>query len=345
MKVLVTGGCGFVGSHVVESYARDKRNRVIALDNLSRGKLLGKRRTFDFNRNYLRRYPNVCFCHVDIRRRDALESVMQGVNFVVHAAGQTAVTTSVTDPATDFGVNALGTFNVLEAARRQRQSPAVVICSTNKVYGKRVNEVPLVETKTRYQFADKFRSGISEEFGTDLCEHSPYGCSKLTADLYAQEYGRLYGMKVGVFRMSCIYGTRQFGMEDQGWLAWFTIVALRGQTITIYGDGKQVRDVLYVTDLVAAYEAFRRSALPHGVFNMGGGPSNTISLLELVAMLRKLTGKDVRVRFDKPRPSDQKVYVSDIRRARKQLGWRPVVSPERGIVRLFEWLRDHLDAV
>jgi CDP-paratose 2-epimerase len=134
-------------------------------------------------------------------------------------------------------------------------------------------------------------------------------------------------------------------MEDQGWLAWFTIAALRGKTITIYGDGKQMRDTLYVTDLVAAYEAFRKSALPHGVFNMGGGPTNTISLLELVALLRKLTGREVKLRFDKPRPSDQKVYVSDIRHARTSLGWRPVVVPETGIRNLFEWLRGHLDAV
>jgi CDP-paratose 2-epimerase len=345
MRILVTGGCGFVGSHVVEFYARDKRNQVIALDNLSRGKLLGTRRTFDFNRRYLRRYPNVRFVHGDIRKRADLERVMPGVEFVAHTAAQTAVTKSVTDPVSDFEVNALGTFNVLEVARQQRKPPVIVSCSTNKVYGEHVNEVPLREGKTRYEFAGKLRRGIPEEFGVDLCEHSPYGCSKLTADLYSQEYARLYGMKVGVFRMSCIYGPRQFGMEDQGWLAWFTIAALRGRTITIYGDGKQMRDVLYVTDLVAAYEAFRGSALRHGVFNMGGGASNTISLLELVATLRELTGRKVRLRFDKPRPSDQKVYVSDIHRAQRELGWKPRVTPDRGIARLFEWLRDHLDAV
>jgi CDP-paratose 2-epimerase len=330
---------------VVEFYARDKRNQVVAFDNLSRGKLLGKRRTFDFNRNYLRRFANVRFVHGDIRKRGDIEKIMPGIAFVAHTAAQTAVTTSVTDPVTDFEVNALGSFNVLEVARHQRMPPTVVVCSTNKVYGERVNEVPLIEGKTRYQFAGKCRNGIPETFGTDLCEHSPYGCSKLTADLYGQDYARLYGMKVGVFRMSCIYGPRQFGMEDQGWLAWFAIAALRGKTITIYGDGKQMRDVLYVTDLVAAYEAFRKGALPHGVFNMGGGPTNTISLLELVALLRKLTGKDVKLRFDKPRPSDQKVYVSDIRHARRALRWRPVVGPQTGIRNLFEWLRNHLDAV
>lgn len=345
MNVLVTGGCGFVGSHAVEFYARDRRNRVLALDNLSRGKLLGKRRTFDFNRTYLRRFANVGFVHGDIRKRSDLEKAMRGVDFVVHTAGQTAVTTSVTDPVTDFEVNALGTFNVLEVARRQRRRPAVVLCSTNKVYGERVNEVPLTEGKSRYQFTGNYRRGIPEEFGTDLCEHSPYGCSKLTADLYGQDYGRLYGMRVGVFRMSCIYGPRQFGMEDQGWLAWFAIAALRGKPITIYGDGKQMRDVLFVTDLIAAYEAFRRSSLSHGVFNMGGGPSNTISLLELVALLEKLAGRKVNLRFDKPRPSDQKVYVSDIRKAQRTLKWRPAIGPGVGIPRLFHWLQDHLDAV
>jgi CDP-paratose 2-epimerase len=345
MKVLVTGGCGFVGSHVVERYAQDKKNRVIAFDNLSRGKLLGKQRTFDFNRDYLRQFPNVRVVSGDIRKSNDLASAMNGAQLVIHTAAQTAVTTSVADPVTDFEVNAVGTFNVLETARRQRKLPTVVVCSTNKVYGENVNQVPLIEQDTRYEFARKFRRGIAEDFGVDLCEHSPYGCSKLTGDLYAQDYARLYGMKIGVFRMSCIYGPRQFGMEDQGWLAWFTIAALRGQTITIYGDGKQMRDVLYVTDLVAAYEAFHRSSLSHGVFNMGGGSANTISLLELVDLLRELTGKKVNLRFDQPRPSDQKVYVSDIRQAQRRLKWRPVIVPAVGIRRLFEWLREHLQAV
>lgn len=345
MKVVVTGGCGFVGSHVVERYASERQNTVVALDNLSRGKLLGKRRTFDFNRNFIRKFSNVRFVHGDVRQRSQLDSAMKGAQLVVHAAGQTAVTTSVKDPVADFEVNALGTFNVLEAARRQRRPPTVIVCSTNKVYGERVNSIPLRRGRTRYEFSGRYRKGIPEDFGTDLCEHSPYGCSKLTGDIYAQDYARLYGLKVGVFRMSCIYGPRQFGVEEQGWLAWFAISALRRKPITIYGDGKQMRDVLYVTDLVDAYDAFHRSRLAHGVFNIGGGPSNTISLLELVALLGKLTGREVPLRFRSARPSDQKVYVSDIRRARDQLGFHPSVSPERGVRELTTWLRQHLDAV
>ena len=345
MRVLVTGGCGFIGSHVVEFYARDKRNQILVLDNLWRARLLGKKRSQSLNSDFLRQFRNVRIVKGDVRRLADVEAVMKGVDFLAHTAAQVTVTKSVTDPLSDFGENAIGTFNVLEVARRQKKPPTIVYCSTNKVYGERVNTVPLIEKKMRYEFGGKYRRGIPEDFGVDLCEHSPYGCSKLTGDLYAQDFAHLYGMKIGVFRMSCIYGTRQFGMEDQGWLAWFAIAALRGQTINIYGDGKQMRDVLYVTDLVRAYDAFRRSSLNHAVFNMGGGPANTLSLRELVAMLEKMAGKKLKLRFARPRPSDQKVYVSDIRKAQRLLRFRPVVSPREGVQRLFHWLRDHLDAV
>jgi CDP-paratose 2-epimerase len=237
--------------------------------------------------------------------------------------------------------NALGTFRVLEAARRHEVG-SVVFCSTNKVYGDRVNRVPVVEQETRYEFGEEFATGIPESFGLDLCEHTPYGCSKLTGDLYMQDYAHLYGIKTGVFRMSCIFGTRQFGMEDQGWVAWFTIAALTGKPITVYGDGKQVRDLLWADDLVAAYRAFLGSDRAHGVYNMGGGPEKTLSLLELLALLEQRAGK-IDVSFSDWRPSDQKVYISCIDKARSELGWSPSVTPQEGVSRLIDWVEAHRD--
>ena len=181
----------------------------------------------------------------------------------------------------------------------------------------------------------------TENVSVDRCEHTPYGCSKLGGDLYVQEYCHLYGLRTAVFRMSCIYGTRQFGMEDQGWVAWFTIAALTGQPLTIYGDGKQVRDVLWVTDLVRAYEAFIDSSLPGGVFNMGGGPDHTMSLLELLDILGDETGTTIAPQLGDWRPSDQKVYVSDIRKAHKELGWSPRVTPIQGVRELLRWVEDN----
>jgi len=197
--------------------------------------------------------------------------------------------------------------------------------------------VPLEEQPTRWAFGSKHAGGIDEHFSIDLCEHTPYGCSKLTGDLYMQDYAHLYGIKTGVFRMSCIYGTRQFGMEDQGWVAWFTIAALSGKPITIYGDGKQVRDLLWVDDLIGAYRAFLGSNHTHGVFNMGGGPENTLSLLELLALL-ETRASDISVSYADWRPSDQKVYVSNIDKARQELGWKPHITPQEGVERLAAWV-------
>ena len=231
-----------------------------------------------------------------------------------------------------------GTFNVLEAARRASTNPTVIYCSTNKVYGSNVNRIPVEIRGKRYVYADeRFKHGIPEDFPVDLCEHTPYGCSKLAADLYVQDYAHVYGLRTAVFRMSCVYGERQMGAEDQGWVAWFVIAALTGRTITIYGDGMQVRDILYVGDLVEAYDMFFNSRLKHGVFNIGGGPENTLSLLELIDMLREMLRVDIKVRFSEWRPGDQRVYISDIRRARELLGWRPKVLPKEGVARLIDW--------
>ncbi|MBN2454284.1 GDP-mannose 4,6-dehydratase [Candidatus Woesearchaeota archaeon] len=343
MKVFVSGGGGFIGSHVAEYYA-SKGHDVVVLDNLSRPKLLKKEiRNIDYNKKYLEQFKNLRFVMGDVTKTGDVLSASKDADVFFHLAAQTAVTTSVTDPDPDFQSNALGTFNVLEAARKSPKNPSVIYASTNKVYGNNPNEIGLVEKEDHYEFEPKYASGIKESFSIDHCEHTPYGCSKLTGDLYMQDYAHVYGMKTGVFRMSCIYGTRQFGVEDQGWVAWFTIATLLGKPITIYGDGKQVRDVLFVNDLVQLYDRFLSSKIKHGVFNAGGGPGNTLSLLKLLDLLEKLTGKRSKISYSDWRPSDQKVFIADIEKARKDLGWKPETNPEQGVEKLSEWVKANLN--
>lgn len=342
--ILVTGGAGFIGSHAAEYFAQ-RGHQVTILDNLSRGRLLKREdRNALHNWEHLGRVAGVTRVKGDVCDEAVVAPLVAEADVILHAAAQTAVTTSVVDPAADFRNNALGTFTVLEAARRSGRKPALIFCSTNKVYGENVNQVPVLEEAARYRFDSPWESGIPETFSIDRCEHTPYGCSKLSGDLYVQDFGHLYGLRAGVFRMSCIYGTRQFGMEDQGWVAWFVIAALSGRPITIFGDGKQVRDVLWIEDLLRAYEAFLQSDLKVAVFNMGGGPRHTLSLLELLALIEAETGVRPTLRYGDWRPSDQKVYVSDIRQARARLGWEPRVDPAEGVRRLIAWTREHRDA-
>lgn len=345
MTVLVTGGAGFVGSHVAEYYAKLGID-IIVFDNLLRAETLGSdQRTAFYNWNYLKdNYSNVRLIKGDVRESNEVVKASKGVEIIIHTAAQVAVTTSIKDPKTDFEINTLGTFNVLEAARRSKMDPTVIYCSTNKVYGSNVNNIPVVDKETRYFFTDKrFKSGIPEDFPLDLCEHTPYGCSKLAGDFYAQDHAHTYGLKTGVFRMSCIYGERQFGTEDQGWLAWFTIATLLNKSITIYGDGKQVRDVLHISDLINAYDSFVNSNLNHGIFNIGGGSDNTLSLLELLNMLETLTGKRAKVGYSEWRAGDQRVYISDITCTQDKLGWRPKISPREGVRKLVDWVNHNKD--
>ncbi len=338
MKILITGGAGLVGSHAAEYFAK-KGNQIIVLDNLMRSQIFGyDKESVEFNWNYLKKLNNINCIKGDVRvKSDVLKALGKGVDVVIHTAGQPGVLASVKDPNEDFSINAFGTLNVLEATRRISKQATFIYCSTNKVYGENVSEVPLVEKDTRYSFA-KIK-GINEDILTDLTAHTPYGVSKLVGDLYTQEYAHIYGMRTAVFRMSCIYGTRQFGFEDQGWLAWFIIATVLNKPITIYGDGKQVRDVLYVEDLVAAYEAFIDSDLSSGVFNIGGGPDNTISLLEFIKQLKEIIGNECKASFSDWRPSDQKVYISDISKIRKELSWQPKIGIKDGITRLVEWVK------
>jgi len=341
MGVLVTGGAGFVGSHVAEHYAK-RGEEVTVLDNLSRAEILRMDpKVAIYNWDYLKsNYNNVKLIKGDIRDFEVVKAAAKDADIITHAAAQVAVTTSLVDPRTDFEVNVLGTFNILEAARMAKTDPAVMFASTNKVYGSNVNEIPVSKGAKRYSFADgSIKNGIPEDFPVDLCEHTPYGCSKLAADLYVQDYAQVYGLRTGVFRMSCIYGERQFGNEEQGWVMWFVIATLMGRPITIYGDGKQVRDVLYVSDLMKAYDAFVESGLRGEIFNVGGGPDNTLSLLELLEMLEELTGKRTRISFSDWRRGDQKVYVSNISKANRKLNWKPKVGTRDGVRKLVGWVQ------
>jgi len=341
MKILITGGAGFVGSRIAVRLA-GKGHEVIVLDNLSRFEVLGKGypRAFEYSLGLLKSH-GVRFIKGDIRNyRDVLRA-SEGAECIVHTAAQVAVTTSLRDPRLDFEVNALGTLNVLEAARVR--DACVLYTSTNKVYGENVNKIPLIEKDTRYEYADiKFKEGIPEDFPVDLAGHTPYGVSKLAADLYVQEYHYSYGLRTGVFRMSCIYGEGQFGVEDQGWVAWFVIATLTGREVTIYGNGKQVRDILHIEDLADAVEKFIFSR-SQGVFNIGGGVENSVSLLELLKVLENLTGMRTKVRFADWRKSDQKVYITNIRRISEILGWKPKIRVIDGIRRIIYWIYSNRD--
>src|SRR5258708_6054886 len=284
MSILVTGGAGFVGCHLVQDLLGDNR-KVTVLDSLSRR---GSERNLEWLQ---RQHPDgdPRFVQGDVRDPRAVQSAAEDVDAIYHLAGQVAVTSSVQDPRLDFEINALGTLNVLEAARQSPCQPVVMFTSTNKVYGG-MEDVALVEKETSYEYRD-LPDGIPESRPLDF--HSPYGCSKGAADQYVRDYARIYGLRTVVFRMSCIYGPRQFGNEDQGWLAHFIISAGTGAPITIYGDGKQVRDVLFVEDLVRALRgAVDKISVTAGkVYNIGGGPANTLSVWqEFGRLLAELSG-------------------------------------------------------
>ena len=329
-KIVITGGAGFIGCNAADFFAK-KCGKVVVLDDFSR-------RGSAQNAEWLKkRHKNIEVVKADIVKDNAvLAKAVKGSDAVYHFAAQVAVTTSVENPRRDFEINALGTFNVLEAARKNADGAAFFTASTNKVYGG-MEGIKIVERNNRYEYAD-CPKGISEEMQLDF--HSPYGCSKGCADQYTRDYARIYGMNTVVFRQSCIYGQRQFGIEDQGWVAWFAIASALGKKLTIYGDGKQVRDVLYVGDLITAYDMANEkiSGIRGQVFNIGGGPKNTMSLLELLAYLEEFYGKKIDVRYGKWRPGDQQVFVSDISKAKTAFGWEPKTSAKQGVRLLYKWV-------
>jgi CDP-paratose 2-epimerase len=338
LHVIVTGGAGFIGSNVTAAFLRDG-HRVTIFDSLARA---GVERNLEWLEAQAPAGA-LRFVRGDVRDADLVRSVIgaDNVHLVFHFAAQTAVTTSLVAPREDLEINILGTHNVLEAVRQSRAlvSPMLFYTSTNKVYGSLPHRQS-TETPTRYCFvdADLDQHGISEREPLDF--HSPYGCSKGAADQYVHAYARIYGLRTVVFRMSCIYGPRQFGTEDQGWVAHFMLAVAAGRRLTIYGTGKQVRDLLFIDDLVRAFRlaALHIDTTAGKVYNMGGGPANSVSIWhELRPRLEQFTGQTLQVEQDRWRPGDQPVYVSDTRKARRDFGWTPQVGIDDGLRRLWEW--------
>ncbi len=333
-KILVTGGAGFIGTNLVLNLVRDKDNQVIVLDNLSRkGTEKNLKYLLDMN------CKNLQFINGDVRNYPLLKKITKGLNAVFHLAAQVAVTCSVENPAEDFEINALGTFYLLEACRKNSKNALFLYASTNKVYGE-LSHLKLKELKTRYILSDK-RNGIDESEPLDF--YSPYGCSKGSGDQYVKDYSRIYKMNTVVFRQSCIYGQFQHGNVDQGWVVHFITRALEGKRITIYGNGKQVRDILHVDDLVAAYMKVlqNKEKCSGKVFNIGGGINNSFSLLELVNYLETLIGVKIKYEFNSWRPGDQKVFISDNTMFNKITGWKPSIGKEQGIRKLVRWLEEN----
>ena len=342
MKILITGGAGFIGSHIAEFYAQSD-NEITVFDNLSRGEFSRSAvEAGDFNWNYLTKYPNIKRAQGDVRDFEALEMAMLGCSLVFHTAAQTLVNASIAEPVEDFSINALGAFNVLEIARRMNPKPIIVYTSSSKVYGINVNKLEIIEKQKSYTFGDEHNKGIDEHFSIDGIGRTPFGCSKLTGDLYMQEYAHLFGLKIGIFRLSTIYGERSFGIEDQGWIAKIVADTLLDEDIHLSENGKHTRDPLFIGDAVKAFDLFVKSDLRGAVFNLGGGPKNTLSGLQLLDMLEAKTGKRGEVSFDTPPPYEQKIFISDNSKALKLLKWKPSVGIKEGIINLIDWTEANL---
>lgn len=336
MRIVITGGAGFIGSNAASYYLSQKAD-VVVFDNLSR-------KNTDKNLAWLKSLGgNLTYIRGDVRKLTDVGKLIpffEKADAILHLAAQVAVTTSVTDPRTDFEINALGTFNVLETMRASKSKAKFIYSSTNKVYGG-MDDVKVIEKNNRYAYAS-LPYGASESQPLDF--HSPYGCSKGAADQYVHDYGRIYGLDTVVMRQSCIYGPRQFGVEDQGWVAWFIIATMLKKKLSIYGDGKQVRDLLYVDDLVKAYDMAICAGhkTRGGIYNIGGGSDNTLSVwTEFGPLLEKLFNKKLPVVFEDWRPGDQKIFVADIRKAKKEFGWEPQTSVQNGVTHLYKWVLEN----
>jgi CDP-paratose 2-epimerase len=333
---LITGGAGFIGTNLADRLLA-RGERVLIFDNLARAGV-------EHNLAWLRRrYPQRLGVQIaDLRHPHQVAQAVRGAKAIFHFGAQVAVTTSVVDPLQDFAVNAQGTLHLLEALRHAGGEAPILFTSTNKVYGDLGGDLVLEEQPTRYVPADPEiqQYGLDEKQPLDF--HSPYGCSKGVADQYLLDYCRTYGVRGAVFRMSCIYGPHQFGTEDQGWVAHFILRLLQGQPLTLYGNGKQVRDILFVDDLIEAllWASSQIDLIRGQAFNIGGGPANTVSLLELIEILEELHDKTIPVQFADWRPGDQRFYVSDIRKFATTAGWQPQVDLIHGVQRLYRWLRE-----
>jgi CDP-paratose 2-epimerase len=332
-RVLITGGCGFIGSNLADALAA-RGEEVVVLDAMTRE---GSQENASWLKS--RWQERIEVLTADVRDGDAMRMLVRDCSAVLHLAGQVAVTSSLEDPLTDFSVNALGTLNLLESLRHENPLAPLIFASTNKVYGGLTCGGEIGRSSGRYSpVVERLSHGVSEATPLDL--YSPYGCSKGAADQYVHDYARVFGLRTVVLRMSCIYGPRQFGTEDQGWLAHFMIKALSGEPITLYGDGYQVRDALYVDDAVAAWLAARDriASVSGGIFNLGGGLQNAISLREAIDRIATYHGVAPELRFADWRPGDQPWYVSDIRAISAALDWSPGVSLSSGLKQLYEWI-------
>lgn len=331
-KILITGGAGFIGVNTAVHFAKNDWS-VIIIDNLSRP---GARK----NLEWLNFQQSVDFVEGDIRDQSFLATTLQEKkpDAVLHLAGQVAVTTSMANPREDFETNALGTFNLLEGIRLNCPECVFINASTNKVYGK-MEQYSVIEEEKRYRYQDLV--GVSEQHPLDF--HSPYGCSKGAADQYSIDYARVFDLRTVTLRQSCIYGQRQLGVEDQGWVAWFTIAALLKKPITIYGNGKQVRDILFVDDLVRCYEMCitRIDKVRGEAFNIGGGPSNTLSLIELLEVLDQKMDLKTDLSWDDWRPGDQPVFICDLSKVQQLLGWEPEITVDVGLEKLADWVKSN----
>jgi CDP-paratose 2-epimerase len=333
--ILITGGCGFIGCNLTDRIA-GQGGAVIVIDNFGRG---GARENAQWLKS--RHDDRVSLITADVRDPIPVIDAVREARAVLHLAAQVAVTDSLADPSTDFEINARGTLNVLEAVRLHNASAPVLFASTNKVYGRLIGDDQIARLGERYiPTSAQLANGVSED--TPLDFYSPYGCSKGAADQYVRDYARVFGLKTAVMRMSCIYGPRQFGTEDQGWIAHLLLSALRHQPLTIYGDGYQVRDALHISDAVDAWLAVldQIESLRGGVFNLGGGGSNSISLRELIDLMPELTGIGINYSFADWRPGDQPWYVSNTRALSDAVGWRAAIGLREGLASLHQWLTE-----
>ncbi len=339
-QICVTGGAGFVGCNLVARLLEDSDAQVTVFDNLSR-------RGVEHNLGWLQSLPGrgrVRFVRGDVRDAAAVAEATRGANEIYHLAAQVAVTSSVDDPRSDFEVNARGTVNVLEAARKSGKRPLVFFTSTNKVYGG-LESVGVHEDGLSYRADDPLFCGANE--ATMLDFHSPYGCSKGAADQYVRDYARIYDLPTIVFRMSCIAGPRQFGNEDQGWVAHFLYAALAGKPLTIYGNGRQVRDILHVDDLVEGILAAcaHLDTTAGQIYNVGGGMQQSASVLEVLSMIERLTGAEPRCGYAGVRPGDQPLYISDIAKIEAHTGWRPRRSLETTVEDIHAFWQTHREVI
>lgn len=332
MKILITGGLGFIGVNTALNLFKDG-NEIFIIDNLSRKGNIE-------NYTHLQEKIEFTMLNRDIRNYFDMVEIFKNNTFdvVIHLAAQVAVTSSVKNPREDFEINAVGTFNILECIRNFSPESIVLYTSTNKVYGNFKSNID--EKELRYVYGNGF-IGINEEQNLDF--HSPYGCSKGTADQYMRDYNRIYGLKTVVLRQSCIYGPNQFGIEDQGWVSWFSIASMFDKQFTIYGDGKQVRDVLHVYDLIDLYKSVIKNidVCSGKVYNAGGGPDNTMSLLELIKLIESKLNKKLKYDYSDWRPGDQKIYISDITKIKKDTGWEPKISVDSGVGMMIDWISDN----